>query len=82
MPAFNACSYAVSEGWLIVPDDALTLTTAGLGQSEPAADQNRPSEARPHPRSDGGSIGLQWSRHGSPDGTVAGRSWVTVDRTA
>jgi hypothetical protein len=31
MPAFRAaCSYAVSHGWLIVQDDALTLTTAGL----------------------------------------------------
>ena len=26
----SACSYAVSEGWLIVRDDALTLTTVGL----------------------------------------------------
>jgi hypothetical protein len=25
-----ACSYAVSQGWLIVEDDVLTLTTAGL----------------------------------------------------
>jgi hypothetical protein len=31
MPAFKApCSYAASQGWLIVQDDALTLTTAGL----------------------------------------------------
>ena len=31
MPDFKvACSYAVSQGWLIVKDDALTLTTAGL----------------------------------------------------
>jgi hypothetical protein len=31
MPDFKvACSYAVSQGWLIVHDDALTLTTAGL----------------------------------------------------
>ena len=31
MPAFRmACTYAVSQGWLIVQDDALTLTTAGL----------------------------------------------------
>ena len=31
MPDFNAaCSYAVSQGWLIVSNDALTLTTAGL----------------------------------------------------
>ena len=31
MPGFKAaCSYAVSQGWLIVQDDALTLTTAGL----------------------------------------------------
>jgi hypothetical protein len=31
MPAFKAaCSYAASQGWLIVADDALTLTTAGL----------------------------------------------------
>jgi hypothetical protein len=31
MPAFKAaCAYAVSQGWLIVRDDALTLTTAGL----------------------------------------------------
>ena len=26
-----ACAYAVSQGWLIVQDDAVTLTTAGLG---------------------------------------------------
>ena len=25
-----ACTYAVSQGWLIVQDDGLTLTTAGL----------------------------------------------------
>ncbi len=31
MPAFRAaCSYAVSQGWLIVEDNVLTLTTAGL----------------------------------------------------
>jgi hypothetical protein len=31
MPAFKmACSYAASQGWLIVQDDTLTLTTAGL----------------------------------------------------
>jgi hypothetical protein len=31
MPAFKAaCAYAVSQGWLIVVDDTLTLTTAGL----------------------------------------------------
>ena len=31
MPQFRAaCSYAASQGWLIVVDDALTLTTAGL----------------------------------------------------
>jgi hypothetical protein len=31
MPDFKAaCSYAVSQGWLIVEDDVLTLTTAGL----------------------------------------------------
>ncbi len=31
MPAFKAaCSYAASQGWLIVEDDTLTLTTAGL----------------------------------------------------
>jgi hypothetical protein len=30
-PAFKmACAYAVSQGWLIVWDGALTLTTAGL----------------------------------------------------
>jgi hypothetical protein len=32
MPDFRmACTYAVSQGWLIVEDDMLTLTTAGLG---------------------------------------------------
>ncbi len=32
MPDFKAaCAYAVSQGWLIVEDDTLTLTTAGLG---------------------------------------------------
>ncbi len=32
MPDFRmACSFAVSQGWLIVENDALTLTTAGLG---------------------------------------------------
>jgi hypothetical protein len=31
MPDFKAvCSYAASQGWLIVVDDTLTLTTAGL----------------------------------------------------
>jgi hypothetical protein len=31
MPDFRmACAYAVSQGWLIVQDDALTLITAGL----------------------------------------------------
>jgi hypothetical protein len=31
MPDFKmACSYAGSQGWLIVVDDALTLTVAGL----------------------------------------------------
>jgi hypothetical protein len=25
-----ACSFAVSQGWLIVADDTLTLTTSGL----------------------------------------------------
>jgi hypothetical protein len=31
MPEFKmACSYAVSQGWLIVQDNALALTTAGL----------------------------------------------------
>jgi hypothetical protein len=33
MPDFRiACSFAVSQGWLIVEDDALTLTTAGLAE--------------------------------------------------
>ncbi len=31
MPDFKAaCAYAASQGWLIVRDDLLTLTTAGL----------------------------------------------------
>ena len=31
MPDFKAaCSYAASQGWLIVRDEMLTLTTAGL----------------------------------------------------
>ena len=31
MPNFrDACGYAASQGWLIVKDDVLTLTTAGL----------------------------------------------------
>ena len=31
MPEFrDACRYAASQGWLIVKDDLLTLTTAGL----------------------------------------------------
>jgi hypothetical protein len=31
MPDFRmACAYAASQGWLIVSDDTLTLTTAGL----------------------------------------------------
>jgi hypothetical protein len=30
MPDYKmACTYAASQGWLIVQDDALTLTTAG-----------------------------------------------------
>jgi hypothetical protein len=32
MPDFKAaCAYAASQGWLIVENDALTLTAAGLG---------------------------------------------------
>ena len=32
MPAFRAaCAYAASQDWLIVADEVLTLTTAGLG---------------------------------------------------
>ena len=31
MPDFKAaCTYAASQGWLIVQDDGVTLTTAGL----------------------------------------------------
>lgn len=31
MPDFKtACAYAASQGWLIVRDDVLTLSTAGL----------------------------------------------------
>jgi hypothetical protein len=31
MPDFKAaCSYAASQGWLMVEDDTLTLTTAGM----------------------------------------------------
>jgi hypothetical protein len=31
MPDFKlACSYAASQGWMIVRDNVLTLTTAGL----------------------------------------------------
>ncbi len=31
MPDFRlACRYAASQGWLVVNDDSLTLTTAGL----------------------------------------------------
>ena len=31
MPDFKAaCAYAASQGWLIVQDDGVTLTTAGL----------------------------------------------------
>jgi hypothetical protein len=31
LPDYSAaCSHAASKGWLIVSDDALTLTTAGL----------------------------------------------------
>jgi hypothetical protein len=31
MPTFKmACTYAVSQGWLLVEDDVLTLTTAEL----------------------------------------------------
>jgi len=31
MPDFKmACTYAASQGWLVVEDDTLTLTTAGL----------------------------------------------------
>ena len=32
MPQFKAaCAYAASQGWLVVEDDTLMLTTAGLG---------------------------------------------------
>jgi hypothetical protein len=35
MPDFKlACSYAVSQGWMIVQDGALTLTTAGWRQPD------------------------------------------------
>ena len=31
MPDYKlACAYAASQGWLIIQDDGLTLTTAGL----------------------------------------------------
>jgi hypothetical protein len=31
MPDYKmACTYAASQGWLIIKDDSLTLTTAGL----------------------------------------------------
>jgi hypothetical protein len=31
MPAFKAaCSYAACQGWLVIENDVLTLTTAGL----------------------------------------------------
>jgi hypothetical protein len=34
MPDFRmACGYAASQGWLIVQDDTVTLTTAGLAAS-------------------------------------------------
>ena len=34
MPEFRmACSYAVSQGWLTVDDDTLTLTVAGLASA-------------------------------------------------
>ena len=36
MPDFKmACAYAASQGWLIVQDDVLTLTSAGLGGPNP-----------------------------------------------
>ena len=34
-----SCSYAASQGWLIVSDDVLTLTTVGLGQRKRAVDE-------------------------------------------
>ena len=35
MPDFKAaCSYAASQGWLIVQNNALTLTAAGLAAAE------------------------------------------------
>ena len=38
MPDFKAaCSYAASQGWLIVQDNALTLTAAGLAASSKPA---------------------------------------------
>ena len=34
MPQFRAaCAYGASQGWLIVQDDVLTLTTAGLASA-------------------------------------------------
>jgi len=34
MPDFKmACSYAASQGWLIVQDDVLTLTAAGMASA-------------------------------------------------
>src|SRR6202162_2465206 len=37
MPDFKlACTYAASQGWLIVQNDALTLTTAGWRRPEPS----------------------------------------------
>jgi hypothetical protein len=44
MPVFKAaCIYAASQDWLIVEDDELTLTTAGLaGGVTTDGDENRP----------------------------------------
>jgi hypothetical protein len=44
MPDFKtACAYAASQGWLIVEDDVLTLTKAGVERSR-SADRRRLAE--------------------------------------
>ena len=84
MPDFKAaCSYAASQGWLIVQDDMLTLTTAGLA----AGLNQRRSNSRRAERSD--ALDRAWQARllpGLGDGHVKfirspTESAISLDRT-
>ena len=55
-----ACTYAVSQGWLIVQDDTVTLTTAGLVSIRNwFADRQAHGSDRPQSRSKSTITGAQ-----------------------